>query len=90
MTDLVTSGVYLAPTASLLWNLSGTRRASENGKRRRIRRVASSRRAKSVRTLDHRKDGILKGAGKHLAEVAAAVVGACTTLRWPPRLRNLS
>jgi hypothetical protein len=31
------------------------------------------------------------GAGKHLAaEVAAAVLGACTTLRCPPRLRNLS
>src|SRR5829696_9506470 len=29
------------------------------------------------------------GAGKHLAEVAA-VVGACTTLHCPPRLRNLS
>ena len=51
--------------------------------------MASSRRAKGVRTLDRRKDVILKGAGKHLAEVAA-VLGECTTLRWPPRLRNLS
>jgi hypothetical protein len=51
--------------------------------------VAISRRAKGVRTLDPRKDVILKGVGKHLAEVTA-VVGACTTLRWPPRLRNLS
>ena len=78
-------------TTSLLWDSSGTRRAPGNEKRRRIGRVAISRRAKSVRTLDRRKDVILKGAGKHLAaEVAAAVVGACTTLRWPPRLRNLS
>src|SRR5215217_5484461 len=37
-----TSGVYLAPTASSPWGLSGTRRASESGKqRRKIGRVAS-------------------------------------------------
>jgi hypothetical protein len=42
--------------------------------------VASSRCAKGVSALDPRKDLILKGAGKHLAEVAA-VVYACTTLR---------
>jgi len=89
MTNLVTLGVFLAPTASLSWGLSDTRRASRNGKRRRIRRVASSRRAKGVRALDRRKDVILKSAGKHLAEVAA-VVGACTTLRCPPRFRNRS
>ena len=29
-----TSAEYLAPTASSLWDLSGTRRASESGKRR--------------------------------------------------------
>jgi hypothetical protein len=51
--------------------------------------VASSRRANSLRTLDRRKDIILKDAGKYLAEVPA-IRGACTTLRWLPRLRNLS
>ena len=51
--------------------------------------MATSRRAKGVRTLDPRKEVILKGAGKRLAEVTA-LVGACTTLHCPPRLRNLS
>jgi len=51
--------------------------------------VTSSRRAKGVKASDLRKDVILKGTGKHLAQVTA-VVSACTTLRWPPRLRNLS
>ena len=51
--------------------------------------MASSRHAKGVKALDRRKDVILKDVGKHLAEVAA-VVGACTTLRCPPRLRNRS
>ena len=51
--------------------------------------MASSRRAKGLGTSDCRKDVIPKGAGKHLPQVAA-VVGACTTLHCPPRLRNLS
>jgi len=51
--------------------------------------MASSRGAKGVKALDRRKDVILKDVGKHLAEVAG-VRGACTTLRCPPRLRNLS
>ena len=39
-----TSAEYLAPTASSLWDLSGTRRASESGKRRtRVGRVAGRR-----------------------------------------------
>jgi hypothetical protein len=42
--------------------------------------VASSRKGKGVRTLDRRKDVILKGVCKYIAEVAV-VVGACTTLR---------
>ena len=51
--------------------------------------MASSRGAKGVRTLDRRKDLILKGVGKHLAEVAA-VLGTCTTLHCSPRLCNRS
>ena len=38
-----TSDAYPAPTASLLWDLSGTRRASKDGKQGRIGRVASRR-----------------------------------------------
>jgi hypothetical protein len=42
MTDLVAAGAYLAPAASSLWSLSGTRKPLENGKRRRkVRRVVS-------------------------------------------------
>jgi len=51
--------------------------------------VASSRHGKAVKTLDRRKEVILKAAGKHLAEVAA-VLGTCTTLRRSPRLCNRS
>jgi hypothetical protein len=51
--------------------------------------VASSRQGKGLETLDRRKDVILKGEGKHLAQMASKA-GACTTLRWPSRLRNLS
>jgi hypothetical protein len=51
--------------------------------------VSSSRRAKGVMNLGRRKDVILKGAGKHLAEMAV-VADACTMLCWPPRLRNRS
>jgi hypothetical protein len=36
-----TSAAYLAPIACLLWGLSGTRRASKGGKRRKTKRVAS-------------------------------------------------
>src|SRR5829696_7587601 len=42
-----TSGAYLAPTASLLWGLSGTRRASRGGKRRRRVGCVASRSASS-------------------------------------------
>jgi hypothetical protein len=51
--------------------------------------MANSRQAKGLRALAHCKNITLKIAGKHLAEVAA-VVGTCTTLHWPPRLRNRS
>ena len=38
---MVASGAYLALTASLLWDPSGTRNASKSGKQGRIRGVAS-------------------------------------------------
>jgi hypothetical protein len=49
-----------APTASLLWSLSGTRRASESGKRRQMRRVASRGGNGERPTVPHN-DGILNG-----------------------------
>ncbi len=49
-----------APTASLRWGLSGTRRASESGKRRQMRRVAS-RGGNGERPTAPHNDGILNG-----------------------------
>jgi hypothetical protein len=61
MTDLVTSGVYLAPTASSLGSLSGTRRASRNGKRRRRLGCVVSRRSNRRRQLSRQREAVEKG-----------------------------
>ena len=55
------SAAYLVPTACWPWGLFGTRRASENGKRRRRTKRVASRCGNSVKTIGPRNDAIPNG-----------------------------
>ena len=57
---MVASGVYLDPTASSLWDLSGTRRPLENGKQRRRIRGVARRSGTGRRELSRQREGVEK------------------------------